>query len=59
MTQNEVNRQVARITGETVSEINRRGFNLVEDSFYYDPEEYTIDWEELGQSRNVPLVPIT
>ena len=32
MTENELNRAVARATGETVSEIRTRGFSLVEDT---------------------------
>lgn len=55
MTQNELNRGVARSTGETVSEISRRGFIPVED---LDQEcEPPIDWDELEARRNLILYP--
>lgn len=45
MTQNDINRAVASVTGETVSEIARRGFVLDRESFQDEPEEFTIDWD--------------
>ena len=51
MTQNELNRSVAHSTGETVSEISRRGFVPIEDlARDYDPP---IDWDELEAKRFV------
>ena len=55
MTQNDLNRGVAQSTGETVSEISRRGFIPVED---LDREcEPPIDWDELEAQRNVKIFP--
>ena len=55
MTQSELNRSVAHSTGETVSEISRRGFVPIEDlARDYDPP---IDWDELEAKRFVNLVP--
>ena len=53
MTQAELERELAAVTGESLSEIRRRGFSLVEVS----PEPQSIDWDELyptDRSR-VPL----
>ena len=53
MTQAELERELAAATGESLSEIRRRGFSLVEMS----PEPLSIDWDELyptDRSR-VPL----
>ena len=53
MTQNDLNRCVAHSTGETVSEISRRGFVPLEDlNRDCDPP---IDWDELEASRFVKL----
>jgi len=55
MTQNELNRGVAQSTGETVSEISRRGFLPIEDlERECDPP---IDWDELEARRNVIFCP--
>ena len=55
MTQNELNRGVAQSTGETVSEISRRGFLPIEDlERECDPP---IDWDELEARRNVMIFP--
>ncbi len=55
MTQNDLNRCVAQSTGETVSEISRRGFVPLEDlDFDNDPP---IDWDELEARRFVKLQP--
>ena len=56
MTQNELNRAVARVTGETVSEISSRGFSpLPVDP--YDSGLEPIDWDWLDQSRSVAVLP--
>ena len=56
MTQNELNRAVARVTGETVSEISSRGFSpLPADP--YDSGLEPIDWDWLDQSRGVAVLP--
>ena len=56
MTQNELNRAVARVTGETVSEISSRGFSkLPVDP--YDSGLEPIDWDWLDHSRSVAVLP--
>ncbi len=55
MKQQDLNRSVAHTTGETVSEITRRGFVPLED---LDREcEPPIEWDELEARRFVNLVP--
>jgi hypothetical protein len=55
MKQQDLNRGVAQSTGETVSEITRRGFVPLED---LDREcEPPIDWDELEARRFVNMVP--
>ena len=55
MTQNDLNRAVAHSTGETVSEISRRGFMPVEE---LDREcEPPIDWDELEARRHINIFP--
>jgi hypothetical protein len=55
MTQSDLNRGVAHSTGETISEISRRGFIPVED---LDREcDPPIDWDELEARRNVNIFP--
>ncbi len=44
MTQSEVDREVSRATGESVSTIRKMGFGLLEPN---TPEPRTIDWDEL------------
>ena len=57
MTQQDLNRAIARATGESVSEIERRGFGPLDDSRVYDdPEDLIIDWDELPLSRSVAQV---
>ena len=57
MTQQELNRAIARATGESISEIERRGFGPLDDSrIYDDPEDLIIDWDELPLSRSVAHV---
>ena len=48
MTQRDLDRQVARATGETVSTIRNMGFGLVE---MPDPEPLIVDWDELDNQR--------
>ena len=45
MTQAELDRELSDLTGESLSEIRRRGFSLVEVA----PEPLSIDWDELQQ----------
>lgn len=57
MTQQELYRAVARATGESISEIERRGFSpLNDDCIEDDPEDLIIDWDELDLSRSVAHV---
>ena len=53
MTQRDLDRQVARATGETVSTIRSMGFGLME---MPDLEALTVDWDELAEQR-VSIVP--
>lgn len=57
MKQADLNRAVARATGETVSTVKRLGFLLADAD--YDPaaidpadDPYVIDWDELHAQRN-------
>lgn len=57
MTQNDLYRAVARSTGETVSEISRRGFQpLTPGPVECDAEITPIDWDELERERQVALI---
>ena len=57
MTQAEVNRAVARATGESVRTIQRLGFLIADpDSELSDPDDedlgpYVLDWDELERQR--------
>ena len=57
MTQAEVNRAVARATGESVRTIQRLGFLIADtDSELTDPDDedlgpYVLDWDELERER--------
>ena len=53
MTQRDLDRQVARATGETVSTIRSMGFGLME---IPESEPLIVDWDELDQQR-VSVVP--
>ena len=55
MTQRDLNRAVAYSTGETVTEVSRRGFVPLED-LNRDCEP-PIDWDELEAKRNVNIFP--
>lgn len=60
MNSRELHQAVARATGESVAEIRRRGFSLLDpDPFDLDPlpsEGQVIDWDLYDLERNVPLV---
>ena len=57
MTQSELNYALAAATGETLGEIRRRGFTLVDPQVVDDdPEPYkrlpeTVDWDLLAEQR--------
>ena len=56
MTQAELNREVARATGETITEIGHRGFSLVNpDEVSFDPEPDDagryVDWDAVDAER--------
>jgi hypothetical protein len=56
MNQRELNRQVARKTGETISEIARRGFSVA----HWIPSETgitSIDWDLEEARRHTALLP--
>jgi hypothetical protein len=59
MKQADLDRAVARATGETVSTIKRLGFLLAEPGDCLDPDSdelgpYVIDWDELEAQRHEP-----
>ncbi len=50
----QLEREVAAVTGESVSEIRRRGFSLADPTdTSFDPEPSVIDWDEL-QGTELP-----
>lgn len=55
MTQRELDRAVANATGETIAEIQHRGFDvlLVRPA---EPEDRIVDWDALELQRNVAVV---
>jgi hypothetical protein len=61
MTQRELDRAVANVTGEYVSEIRRRGFGVFDPfdgEFDFEPLDsipQTIDWDELDRRRQAPF----
>ena len=58
MTQNDLNRAVARQTGETVGTISHRGFGQLSPlSPEPDAEDLILDWDHVHASRNVALFP--
>ena len=48
MTQRDLDRQVARATGEATRTIRNLGFSLVE---LDDPGPHTVDWEEIEEQQ--------
>ena len=63
MTQAELNREVALATGETVSEIRRRGFGIADpEAVVFDPEpgdaeiDKYLDWDAVDAERAAPAV---
>ena len=63
MTQAQLNREVARVTGETVSEICRRGFGPADPEIVaFDPEPFDaeiekyLDWDEVAAERAAPAL---
>jgi hypothetical protein len=56
MTQHELNRAIARATGESVTLISNMGFvPLTHAPQEYEPQ--TVDWDEIQQSRRITLHP--
>jgi len=56
MTQSDLNRAVARATGETVTEIKHLGFGLADpEQANFDPEssdlDHYLDWDEVDAGR--------
>jgi hypothetical protein len=56
MTQNELNRAVARATGESISLISSLGFVPLSDT-PHEREPRTVDWDKAQQTRRVSLQP--
>jgi hypothetical protein len=56
MTQNELNRAVARATGESVAVISSMGFGSLS-RIPCEREPQSIDWDQIDQSRRVSLQP--
>ena len=63
MTQAEINRAVALVTGESICTVSQLGFTIADpDVVDYDPEpseieDLIVDWDALDARRNTPLVP--
>ena len=61
MKQSELNRAVARATGENLRVISQLGFSLADPvSVQHDPEpcdveDLIVDWDALDLQRNVPV----
>ncbi len=56
MTQAELNRAVARATGDTVATVARHGFVPLT-PVPYEREPQTLDWDDHEQDRSVALMP--
>lgn len=57
MIQARLYREVAAATGETVSEISRRGFGMLAPlPKEPDPEDLILDWDQVELERNVSLI---
>lgn len=60
MTQHQLNRQVARSTGERLSEIRRRGFSLLQAELNDQEDSLApnlIHWDECGMPHSSSLCP--
>jgi len=62
MTQRELNREVARLTGESVSAVRSFGFSLADPlAVHHDPEpchdDRYLDWDEVDRQRHL-LLPV-
>ena len=55
MTQRELERELADVTGESMDTIRNLGFSLVE---VPDPEPQTIDWDEHYATERVGMFPM-
>lgn len=54
MTQAEMNREVARMTGEEMATIVQRGFvPLTPIPYERDREPFVVDWDDVDLQRNV------
>jgi len=56
MNQSELNRAVAKATGESVSMIAEMGFVPLANPSYEREELRTVDWDEADASRSVSLM---
>ncbi len=56
MNQRELNREIAKATGETITEIANRGFVLLT-AVPFEREPLTIDWDEADANRNFTIMP--
>ena len=56
MNQRELNREIAKATGETITEISNRGFVLLTGQ-PYERDPQTIDWDDLEAKRNLTVTP--
>ena len=56
MTQAELNREVARATGESVRTIAARGFSLLTPT-PVEREPLVVDWDEVQADRHVEMFP--
>ncbi len=58
MTPSELNQQIARATGETVTTIRQLGFSPLWPTLYErDREPLTVDWDQVDAGREV-LFPV-
>jgi hypothetical protein len=57
MTSRELNRAVARSTGEEIALIASRGFFLLEEPDDFGPAPL-LDWDQVDLERNLNLMPI-
>ncbi len=64
MTQQELDLEVTRATGEHLCEIRQRGFSIADpDLVDHDPEpcdveDLIVDWDALDASRYTPVMPV-